>query len=752
MANNIGKISAARSVAQMDSFVGEKGMLFYDIVTGNIRISDGVTPGGNAVSLSTATVALGDFVVSANNITTINPNEDINLVSNGTGGLNISGTLHVHPTSSSLSGLEAFSVNAFGEVKIIDGYANQNTAVLNITGNADGTFNSPVLSGVMFQQTGLPGAVSRLYNDGNSNYALFVGRRYNGTSASPTQVLAGQTIVRYGSNGYATGTGFATTGQARMEVIALDNFTSTAQGTAINFYATQSGTTSLLPVLQLSATQSVITGDTLPYADNTYNLGSPTRRFKNVYIGPGTLYITDATLGTLSAITVNNGVFNINGVAQAQLPTILTNTITALSASGTLIIGQVGDTATIQLNRTITFGDATVQSTAGIPLTQKAAASGVATLDATGRLSASQIPSSLSAAIIYKGAWNASSNTPTLSASLPAGVMAGWEYAISVSGTQNIGSGSVTYAQGGFVIYNGSTWDYVAPVSGVTTINGSLTGAVTGIITTSDTGTVTNTMLAGSIANNKLANSSITVTGGTGLGVVGSPVSLGGTITLSNTGVTSIVAGTNVSISSGTGAVTINAVGAVSSVSAGTGVSVSATTGAVTVTNTGVTSAIAGAGINISATTGAVTVTNTGVTSIVAGYGINITSSTGAVTINRYEGVSTPTATGSGANGWTYSLDLGTSTALTFLNVGGNFSGTVTLTGTPVVGRITRLVILGGIKGGTTVTVSGLTAANSSNGNNTFAATSNTASSVVVEFYSSTTALSGVYMNCSGAK
>src|ERR1035437_10869161 len=56
----------------------------------------------------------------------------------------------------------------------------------------------------------------------------------------------------------------------------------------------------------------------------------------------------------------------------------------------------------------------------------------------------------------------------------------------------------------------------------------------------------------------------ITVTGGTGLGVAGSPVSLGGTVTLSNTGVTSNVAGTGISVSGGTGAVTINNTGVTS--------------------------------------------------------------------------------------------------------------------------------------------------------------------------------------------
>lgn len=62
------------------------------------------------------------------------------------------------------------------------------------------------------------------------------------------------------------------------------------------------------------------------------------------------------------------------------------------------------------------------------------------------------------------------------------------------------------------------------------------------VITSGDTATVTNTMLAGSIANAKLANSSVTVAAGTGLAGGGS-VSLGGTVTLSHaevTGATSV--------------------------------------------------------------------------------------------------------------------------------------------------------------------------------------------------------------------
>lgn len=59
------------------------------------------------------------------------------------------------------------------------------------------------------------------------------------------------------------------------------------------------------------------------------------------------------------------------------------------------------------------------------------------------------------------------------------------------------------------------------------TISGSINGnagTVTNGVYTTDTGTVTNTMLAGSIANNKLANSSITING--------TSISLGGSGTV----------------------------------------------------------------------------------------------------------------------------------------------------------------------------------------------------------------------------
>ena len=71
---------------------------------------------------------------------------------------------------------------------------------------------------------------------------------------------------------------------------------------------------------------------------------------------------------------------------------------------------------------------------------------------------------------------------------------------------------------------------------------------------------------------------------------------------------------------------------------AGTGVTVTNSTGSITVTNSGVTSNVAGTGISVSGATGAVTVTNSGVTSIVAGTGISVSGATGAVTVSASGG------------------------------------------------------------------------------------------------------------------
>jgi hypothetical protein len=184
--------------------------------------------------------------------------------------------------------------------------------------------------------------------------------------------------------------------------------------------------------------------------------------------------------------------------------------------------------------------------------------------------------------IIYKGSWNADSNTPALSTSTPVGLVSGWEYSIGTGGTQNInGTGPITYAAGGFVIFNGTIWEYIPPVTGVASIQFDSGSVQTGAVQV-QSADITGTLNTGSIANAKLANSSITVNAGTGLSG-GGTVALGGSITLTNAGIVGISAGTGIGVS-GTGTVTISNTG-VLSVTGTNHISASVVSGAVTVTS-----------------------------------------------------------------------------------------------------------------------------------------------------------------------
>ena len=107
------------------------------------------------------------------------------------------------------------------------------------------------------------------------------------------------------------------------------------------------------------------------------------------------------------------------------------------------------------------------------------------------------VSNALTSAVQFKGSWDASTNTPGLSASSPTGVAAGWEYIVSASGTRDLGNGSVAYSIGDLVIYDGSKWVRIPGGNSVTTFN-TRQGAIT--LTSSDV----TTALGGTQVANKI--------------------------------------------------------------------------------------------------------------------------------------------------------------------------------------------------------------------------------------------------------
>jgi len=81
---------------------------------------------------------------------------------------------------------------------------------------------------------------------------------------------------------------------------------------------------------------------------------------------------------------------------------------------------------------------------------EKGNANGYASLDSQGKVPISQLPSSI---MEYKGTWNASTNTPTLTNGTGD---TGDVYICNVAGTVNFGAGPITFAVGDYVIYSGT--------------------------------------------------------------------------------------------------------------------------------------------------------------------------------------------------------------------------------------------------------------------------------------------------------
>jgi hypothetical protein len=111
------------------------------------------------------------------------------------------------------------------------------------------------------------------------------------------------------------------------------------------------------------------------------------------------------------------------------------------------------------------------------------AALGVATLDAAGKVPASQIP--LQGDLNYQGTWNATTNTPTLTSSVGT---KGYYYVVDVAGTTNL-NGITDWQVGDWAIFNGSVWQKVDNTDAVTSVNG-FTGTV--VLTTTNIAEGTN--------------------------------------------------------------------------------------------------------------------------------------------------------------------------------------------------------------------------------------------------------------------
>ncbi len=100
-------------------------------------------------------------------------------------------------------------------------------------------------------------------------------------------------------------------------------------------------------------------------------------------------------------------------------------------------------------------------------VSEKGIANGYASLDATGKVPAAQLPTNTGTT--YRGAWDASANSPNL---VDGSGTEGDRYYVAVAGDQDLGSGSQNFKVRDYVAYNGTIWEKLDNVDDVTTVFG----------------------------------------------------------------------------------------------------------------------------------------------------------------------------------------------------------------------------------------------------------------------------------------
>ena len=137
-----------------------------------------------------------------------------------------------------------------------------------IIGNPSGSYQPVTNAGGLIHLTSNDGQSSRITSDayGTTAFATYVGRKARGTAANPLPVQSNDTLSRISSIGWTgpeygfTMSSSLTTAPTSIDVVALENFTTSSFGTAYRFFSTPLGSTTRNLSAQLDTTGLFVSG------------------------------------------------------------------------------------------------------------------------------------------------------------------------------------------------------------------------------------------------------------------------------------------------------------------------------------------------------------------------------------------------------------------------------------------------------------------------------------------------------------
>ena len=571
--------------AELDRLSGNKGEIFYDSTSKSLRIFDGSILGGTLLNASVsvtdtppANPTQGSLWLNSSNGSLYIYYQDINsqqwitpivpagLIGSGGGTSGASTTLNNLGTTSINASLIPILDNTVdlgtSSKKWKDLYLNGSVYLNGATITSTGSVvNRPAGSTVGGTAIGGGGATS--INELSDVDTVTI-------VPANGQVLVWNSVASNWRPGTVSGGGGASNsfttltvaGQSDVVADSATDILTFVGGTGITITTTPGTDTITFNSITNSFATISVAGQTNVVADsNTDTL--------TLVAGTGITITTNSTTDTITVASGFNQSLNttdsvvFNNVTATTLTSNGVGTPTYTSA-GDFIFNTGNSVGALVLN-----GD--LEVTGAATLGNLGVANGIASLGADGKLTASQIPSSLTGAVVFKGTWNATTNTPTLADGAGS---AGWQYAVSTGGTRNLGSGSIVFVAGDSIIYNGTIWQRI-PASTVaeagtltgstlasnvlsssltsvgTLLNLTVTNAITGSIT-GNAGTVTNGVYTNGTYSDpawitSLAASKVglgNVTNESKATMFASPT-FSGTVTLGAVGNVSITGGTN---------------------------------------------------------------------------------------------------------------------------------------------------------------------------------------------------------------
>jgi hypothetical protein len=340
-------------------------------LTGNINITGNISaatttkiggvragPGANISDTGLLTIdsanvpfSFGNFYANNNQLSIVNANEDMYLVASGTGNINLIGGVDFYkPNGFPPTQEPFFRAKNDGQIRILVPVEDPIEGGVEIIGSAAGSYIPPGQPGTMLQMTGNPGTPVRMYMDGNAEYAALVARRYNGNVATPTQVLANQDVLRINATA-ATDAGMGNVAMAQIQFRALENQTTTTQGSTLNFIVTPVGSSAASRVEVANVTvANGVAATKFTTAGTVIATGNIT--------GGNLTTVGITSTGSLTASTTISATGNITGGNITTVGLIsATGNLTAGNVSGTTVNATTHTGTTVSVTGNVSGGN-----------------------------------------------------------------------------------------------------------------------------------------------------------------------------------------------------------------------------------------------------------------------------------------------------------------------------------------------------------------------------------------------------------